>query len=119
MNQGGLGFDSAWDSLYAVTAAITEPRIENINLSALAGNLSGSLRRVIFTENHDEVGHPPDSRRIPGRIDPLDHFSWQSKTRSLLGAEVLMTTAGVPILFQGQEFLGDHDLHSLARTHLV
>jgi 1,4-alpha-glucan branching enzyme len=64
---------------------------------------------VIYTENHDEVGHPPRQRRIPVRIDEKNPGSLSARRRSLLGAALLMTAPGVPMLFQGQEFLEDRD----------
>jgi len=38
----------------------------------------------------------------PGRVD-----SWFSKKRSTLGSALVLTSPGVPMLFQGQELLED------------
>lgn len=108
---GGLGFDSRWTGLFNVVEAISQPVISTIDIPAVASTLIGSNQRVIFTENHDEVGHPPQQRRIPSRIDPASPGSALARKRSLLGATILMTTPGIPMLFQGQEFLENRDFN--------
>jgi 1,4-alpha-glucan branching enzyme len=44
---------------------------------------------------------------MPEAIWPGNAGSWYSKKRSTLGAAVVMTSPGIPMLFQGQEFLED------------
>ena len=105
--KGGLGFDSHWTGLYSIVRAITQSSIADINIKEVANALVGTNKRVIFTESHDDVGHPPEKLRIPMRIDPLNPGSQKARKRSLLGAALLMTTPGVPMIFQGQEFLED------------
>jgi 1,4-alpha-glucan branching enzyme len=104
--EGGLGFDAHWAGFSEVTQAITAAP-EQIDLSAVKSALLAQSDRVIFTESHDEVGHPPDQVRIPSRIDPDHPGSLLARKRSLAGAALLMTTPGVPMLFQGQEMLED------------
>ena len=67
------------------------------------------LTRVIYTESHDEVAN--GSARVPEEIWPGNADSWHSKKRSTLGAALVMTAAGIPMLFQGQEFLEDMWFH--------
>jgi 1,4-alpha-glucan branching enzyme len=45
--------------------------------------------------------------RVPESIWPGNAASWFSKKRSTLGAALVMTTPGIPMIFQGQEFLED------------
>ena len=63
------------------------------------------LQRVIYTESHDEVanGHS----RVPEEIWPGNAGSWFSRKRSTLGAALVFTAPGIPMIFQGQEFLED------------
>jgi 1,4-alpha-glucan branching enzyme len=61
--------------------------------------------RVIYTENHDQVGHPPGQNRLPALIDINDHESIFAKKRSTLAAAIMLTSPGIPMLFQGQEML--------------
>jgi 1,4-alpha-glucan branching enzyme len=63
------------------------------------------FRRVIFTESHDEVAN--GRARVPEEIWPGRVDSWFSKKRSTLGAALVLTSPGIPMLFQGQELLED------------
>src|SRR5205085_10147408 len=64
-----------------------------------------AARRVIYTESHDEVanGHA----RVPEEIWPGNAASWFSRKRSTLGAALVFAAPGIPMIFQGQEFLED------------
>ena len=63
------------------------------------------FQRVIYTESHDEVAN--GKSRVPEEIWPGNASSWHSKKRSTLIAAALMTSPGIPLVFQGQEFLED------------
>ena len=58
---------------------------------------------MIYTESHDEDanGHS----RVPEEIWPGNAESYFSKKRSTLGAALVFTSPGIPMIFQGQEFL--------------
>ena len=60
---------------------------------------------MIYTESHDEVanGHA----RLPQEITPDDPGSWYARKRSTLGAALVFTSPGIPMIFQGQELLED------------
>ncbi|MEM1183393.1 MAG: alpha-amylase family glycosyl hydrolase [Planctomycetota bacterium] len=109
---GGAGFDSQWDAAFVhpIRAAIIEQNDANRDMwsvrNAIAKIDNGDhLDRVIYTESHDEVanGHS----RVPEEIWPGNATSWYSKKRSTLGAGVVFTSPGIPMMFQGQEFLED------------
>src|SRR3974377_1734183 len=77
-------------------------------MSALAAPLThtykaAALQRVIYTESHDEDanGH----QRVPEEIWPGQPASVYSQKRSSLGAALVFTAPGIPMIFQGQEFL--------------
>jgi 1,4-alpha-glucan branching enzyme len=73
---------------------------------AITHNYNGNgLGRVIYTESHDEVAN--GKQRIPEMIWPGNAGSYYSKKRSTLGAAIVMTAPGIPMMFQGQEFLED------------
>jgi 1,4-alpha-glucan branching enzyme len=61
--------------------------------------------RVIYSENHDQVGHPPGQARLPALIDTNDNQSVFAKKRSTLAAAIMLTSPGIPMIFQGQEML--------------
>jgi 1,4-alpha-glucan branching enzyme len=73
---------------------------------AISAYYNGSAtQRVIYTESHDEVAN--GKSRVPEEIWPGNAGSWASRKRSTLGAGLVMTSPGVPMMFQGQEVLED------------
>ncbi|HLX49609.1 MAG TPA: alpha-amylase family glycosyl hydrolase [Streptosporangiaceae bacterium] len=110
VSRGGSGFDSQWDSdfLWAVrqTAEATSDDQRDMNL--IAAQLqrrfgAAASTRVIYTESHDADGN--GRTRLPAEIDPAQPDSWWSKKRSTLAAALVFTAPGIPMIFQGQEFL--------------
>lgn len=109
---GGAGFDSQWDAAFFPkirTACIVindSDRDMNQVRDAIAFSYNGSMQqRIIYTESHDEVAN--GKRRVPEEISPGNAGSWWARKRSTLGAVAVLTAPGVPMLFQGQEFLED------------
>ncbi len=113
---GGAGFDSQWDSefVHPVRAALITQYDGARSMHALARAIRHRLhpdacRRVIYTESHDEVAN--GKTRVPAEIWPGNAGSWASQKRSTLGAALVFTSPGIPMLFQGQEFLEDEFFH--------
>lgn len=109
---GGAGFDAQWDDQFhhRVYDVLTTPRDEdrdmNVIRDAIERRYDGDgFRRVIYTESHDEVGTSNGGRRLTEAIHPGQADSWYAKKRSTLGAALLFTTPGIPMIFQGQEIL--------------
>jgi 1,4-alpha-glucan branching enzyme len=109
---GGAGFGSQWDAgfVHPIRQAIITPNDGDRDLLAIRDALyhrynDDAFQRVVYTESHDEVanGH----QRVPEEIWPGHADSYFSKKRSTLGAALVFTAPGVPLLFQGQEFLED------------
>jgi 1,4-alpha-glucan branching enzyme len=88
-----IGSDDAARSMYAVRDAIQ--RCYN----------GDAFQRVIYTESHDEDAN--GQQRVPEEIWPGNAASWYSEKRSTLGAALVCTAPGIPMIFQGQEFLED------------
>ncbi len=66
--------------------------------------------RVIFSENHDKCGDlnaATDGARLAEDFDPIDPTSYEARKKSILASAVTLTSAGTPMLFQGQEQLAD------------
>jgi 1,4-alpha-glucan branching enzyme len=59
--------------------------------------------RVIYSESHDEVAS--GKARVPQEVNPKDPKGWYSQKRLTLAAAMVFTAPGIPMLFQGQEFL--------------
>ena len=109
---GGAGFDSQWDARFywPVRACIEAPDDSGRSMwdirDAIGATYNNSFtQRVIYTESHDEVAN--GKSRVPEEIWPGNADSWFSKKRSTLGAGIVFTAPGIPMLFQGQEFLED------------
>lgn len=106
---GGFGFDAQWDGFgYAVDGVLVpyadDGRDLGVIQAALEGGYAGDpFARVLFTEDHDTVGN--GGSRLPSAIDPALPTSFSARRRSMLGATLLLTTPGVPMLFMGQESL--------------
>jgi 1,4-alpha-glucan branching enzyme len=109
---GGAGFTSQWDAAFVhpIRDAVIAQSDSDRNLYAVRDALyhrynSDAEQRVIYTESHDEVanGHA----RVPEEIWPGNAGSWFSRKRSTLGAALVFTAPGIPMIFQGQEFLED------------
>lgn len=62
-----------------------------------------AFERVIYSESHDEVAN--GKQRVPSEIDPDDPTGLFAQKRSALTTVLVFTSPGVPMLFQGQEFL--------------
>ena len=110
--EGGAGFDSQWDPgfVHPVRGVLETANDSDRNMfairDAVVSTASGShTRRVIYTESHDEVAN--GRTRLPEAIWPGNAASWFSKKRSTLGAALVFATPGIPMIFQGQEFLED------------
>ena len=63
------------------------------------------FERVIYTESHDEVAN--GKARVPEEIEPRNADSFFGKKRAILGLVITLTSPGIPMLFQGQEFIED------------
>ena len=109
---GGAGFGSQWDAAFVHPVRRALTMVDDADRSAQAvgdavshAYTGGWLRRVIYTESHDEVanGHA----RLPQEVTPGDPGSWYARKRSTLGAALVFTSPGIPMIFQGQELLED------------
>ena len=114
--RGGAGFDAQWSAAFvrpvreALIAAEDGARSMSAVRDAICHHYSpDAFERVIYTESHDEVAN--GKSRIPEEIHPGQTDSWESKKRSTLGAVLVLTSPGIPMLFQGQELLEDRWFH--------
>jgi 1,4-alpha-glucan branching enzyme len=106
------GFDTQWDSdfFHPVVDAVVTSDDGARSMSAVAAAVTHlfddeAVRRVIYTESHDEVAN--GRQRVPEMIWPGNAASLPSRKRSTLAAALALTSPGIPMIFQGQEFLED------------
>jgi len=114
--EGGAGFDAQWDPgfVHPVREAIIPLEDGTRNMDAVRGAITHSyekepFNRVIYTESHDEVAN--GKARVPEEISPGSVPTWNAKKLSTLGAALVFTSPGIPMIFQGQEFLEDDWFH--------
>ncbi len=107
---GGAGFGSQWDAnfVHPIRQAVITPQDEQRSLVAIRDALSyryndDAFERVIYSESHDEVAN--GKARVPQEVNPKDPKGWYARKRSTLAAAMVFTAPGIPMLFQGQEFL--------------
>ena len=109
-----LGFDGQWDVGYrwALFHLVADAWDADRNMHVVAGVWSDwpSFQRVAFTEAHDYVARMNYGRsRVPAQVHPEEPGSLWARKRALLGASVVLTTPGIPMIFQGQEM---HDVRA-------
>jgi 1,4-alpha-glucan branching enzyme len=109
---GGLGFDSRWNGALegALRQAVSASDDSDRNLTRVVNALDvqfgdSAFRKVVYTEDHDTVGHPPRQIRFAVASDPNDPGSVKAKQLSTLASAIVLTAPGIPMLFQGQEML--------------
>lgn len=109
---GGAGFDAQWDAEFVhpmrdniIVGSDSSRNMFDVRDAILHRYNSDAFERVIYTESHDEVAN--GSARVPEEIFPGNAGSWWSQKRSTVGAAMVMTSPGIPMIFQGQEVLED------------
>lgn len=112
LGTGGAGFDTQWDAgfVHSIRDAIIPPDDGVRNMFAVRDAIyhrynGDAFQRVVYTESHDEVAN--GKARVPHEIWPQNPGSYFSRKRSTLGAVLVFTSPGIPMIFQGQEFLED------------
>ncbi len=105
----GAAFHAQWEANFvhpireAVIVAADDQRSMAKVSDAIAHRYGDAFARVIYTESHDEVAN--GKARVPQEIDPADPVGYYAQKRSTLGAGLALTAPGIPMIFQGQEFL--------------
>ena len=112
VESGGIGYGAQWDMnfVHPVRKTLIDTHDDSRDIQkivdAMTFSYSGNVfKRVIYTESHDEVAN--GKARVPEEIQPGDAESDFAIKRSLLGIMLTLTAPGIPMLFQGQEFIED------------
>ncbi len=107
---GGAGFGAQWDAMFVhpIRQAVITPQDQERSLAAIREAIvyrynDDAFDRVIYSESHDEVAN--GKSRVPQEISPNDPTGWYARKRSTLAAAMVFTAPGIPMIFQGQEFL--------------
>jgi 1,4-alpha-glucan branching enzyme len=110
---GGLGFNAQWNNDFcgSLRYAAIQPLDSTRNIPGLASSIAAisngnAFQSVVYCENHDQddAGHGQGGR-LPSLIGNGQFDSWYAKKQSTLAGAVVLTVPGVPMLFEGEEFL--------------
>lgn len=107
---GGMGLDAQWDGGFggAVRSMLLAPTDDARLPSRLEAAIeksydgSGAFQRVIYVDSHDDANQ---HGRIPGLVAPGDSEGWLARKIAALGAGLLLTAPGIPMIFMGDELL--------------
>lgn len=107
---GGAGFGSQWDPHFVrpIREAVIASQDQNRSVSQICDAIlyrynDDAFQRVIYSESHDDVAN--GQARVPQEVNPDDPTGWFAQKRSTMAAVMVFTSPGIPMLFQGQEFL--------------
>ena len=115
---GANGFDAQWNGngfFGLLLPQLTSSSDSSRNMGSIStavnidnnGSGPSGWGNVVFTEDHDQCGDGNGSgaQRMPVRINSSAPTGYYARKRSGLGAALTLTTAGIPMLLQGQEML--------------
>ena len=110
-NEGGAGFDAQWGNKFywdihnAVVAKNDNERNMLIVRDAIEQRYnSDAFSRIIYSESHDQVYRGNSRSRLPDEIDFMHAYEYYACKRTHIAAAVTLTSPGIPMIFQGQEF---------------
>jgi 1,4-alpha-glucan branching enzyme len=120
----GWGFDRLLDdrfrgSIRSVVGAVRTGFAAAADLGSLRAALlalGDAGQRVVYLENHDLVYAGRDVR-VPRLADAAYPMSWYGRSRAQVITGLLLTAAGTPMLFMGQERLEDKQWSDSGRLH--
>jgi 1,4-alpha-glucan branching enzyme len=104
---GGAGFGSQWSTfVHTLRPLLVAPRDEDRSMTSLRDALYArdnfdAFQRVVYGESHDECAK--EGGRLTDGIAPGDAESWVALKRASLGAGIVLSAPGIPMLFMGQE----------------
>jgi 1,4-alpha-glucan branching enzyme len=107
---GGAAFHAQWDGAFVhpVRDAVIAMEDSWRSMTEVADAVTttynvDAFQRVVYTESHDEVAN--GQARVVTEVNADDPTGWHAQKRSTVGAALVLTAPGIPMLFQGQEFL--------------
>lgn len=110
--EGGAGFTSQWEVNFprVLRFAVDAINDGDRNLHGICDELTHHyngdvLERVVYSDSHDSAAN--GSARLNEEVSPGNAASVYARQRSLLATAVVLTTPGIPMLLQGQEFMQD------------
>ncbi len=108
VKDGGAGFDAQWGLAFPHTLRSLLGLEEEPYGNTLASEIkhiynNDSFQKVIFSDSHDTAAN--GSVRLNEAASPGNAGSLSARQYGLLANSVTLTSAGIPLLLQGSEFL--------------
>ncbi|MBL8159227.1 alpha amylase C-terminal domain-containing protein [Candidatus Saccharibacteria bacterium] len=115
VSAGGLGFNAQWETPlpYLLREVLGPGDDSQRDISRLSDFLQACdpanpasrapFSRIIYSESHDADAN--GRARLNEEISPGDSDNLEARRRSGLAAALILTAPGIPMLFQGQEFM--------------
>ncbi len=111
MDASGALFHAQWDPafVHAIKDAL-DGRAPMAGVRDVIGSSFGdTFSRVVYSHCAELIGREPAPTR-----EPLD---WESAKRVTLGISMVLTSPGIPLLFQGQEVVHGGTVGEIPRPH--
>jgi 1,4-alpha-glucan branching enzyme len=110
VKDGGAGFSAQWELgfPFSLRSALRSTNKQDIDLAGICAQLNrrfdgNVFKRVIFADSHDSAAN--GSARFNEVIAPGKADGLFARQQSLIASAITLTSPGVPMLFQGQEFM--------------
>jgi len=99
LDESGALFHAQWDMqfIHAISAALSGHGPMSDVRDAIGSSFGDTFSRVIYAHCAELIGREPAAGE-----DPLN---WESAKRVTLGVSMVLTSPGIPLLFQGQEVI--------------
>jgi 1,4-alpha-glucan branching enzyme len=108
--EGGAGFCSQWEVTFphALRSALDVIDDNNRNISEISSQLlhkfnNDVFQRVVYSDSHDSASN--GGARLNEEIAPGNSENIFARKRSLIAAAIVLSSPGIPMLLQGQEFM--------------
>ena len=110
VGEGGLGYHSQWDPAFVhpIRQSVVAPVDEARSMGKVAEAIEFTYnhdpsQRIIYSDSHDQDAN--GQARLTQEIDSGNAEGYFAQKRSTLAAGLVLTSPGIPMLFEGQEFL--------------
>jgi 1,4-alpha-glucan branching enzyme len=108
--EGGAGFSAQWELGFpqSLRESLRSSNPADINLAQISNQLGrryndNAYERVVFSDSHDSAAN--GSARLNEVIAAGKSDNLFARKQSLIAATLVLTAPGIPMLFQGQEFM--------------
>ncbi len=110
VKDGGAGFNAQWEVTFPMVLRGALDAVDDSNrnvqnvINELTRHYNGDVfQRIIYSDSHDSAAN--GGARLSEEIAPGNPTNIYARRRSLMAAALVLTSPGIPMLFQGQEFM--------------